>query len=197
MKILSIKFATTFLLALITFGFTWSKADSQIQTRENRQQTVSIIVEKAPIKCNVEAYRAGFASDEPKTSTLRTKPNKNSAIVKTITTKDEVVYSISGSDGKGWFEVSKIQAVSDVEETLFEGHGWIHSSQLDMSIAASDAKLRAAPQKNSRVLKKLIPDESESRPLTCKGKWMRIKSGRTIGWLSPEGQCANPLTTCS
>ncbi|MDQ3181360.1 MAG: hypothetical protein M3Q33_12670 [Acidobacteriota bacterium] len=46
-------------------------------------------------------------------------------------------------------------------------------------------------------MKKLVADESEARPIACQGDWMKVKSGKSIGWLSPDGQCPNPLTTCS
>lgn len=185
------------LLFTTTAAFVASKTASQTRAGTNSQTNQSAFaVEKAPIKCNVEAYRNGIASDDEKTTVVRAKPGKNSKVVKTVVTKDEVVYSISGSDGSGWFEISKIEAVSDEAATLFEGRGWIHSSLLDTSIANADPKLRAAPNKRSRTLKNLIPDESEARPLACQGDWMRIKSGKLIGWLSRGGQCANPLTTC-
>lgn len=156
-----------------------------------------IAIEKAVIKCEVEAYRSGFASDKPKTSIVRAKPDKNSTVLKAVTTTDEVVYSISGSNGKGWFEISKIEEVGDRDAVLFEGRGWVHSSLLDLSVAGGVHKLRALPNKNSRAIKKLTGDASEARPLSCQSTWMKIKSGKSIGWLSREGQCANPLTTCS
>ncbi|MCY7346242.1 MAG: hypothetical protein LH614_08495 [Pyrinomonadaceae bacterium] len=68
---------------------------------------------------------------------------------------------ITGSSDSGWFEISKIETIGgDVEQTLFNGRGWIHSSLVGLSVADSDAKLYAAPHKTSRVLKKLIADQS-------------------------------------
>ncbi|HLM61867.1 MAG TPA: hypothetical protein VK308_13765, partial [Pyrinomonadaceae bacterium] len=67
---------------------------------------------------------------------------------------------------------------------------------LATSVTGADAKLRAAPNRRSHVIKKLIPDESVAKPLSCSGDWMKIKSGKSIGWLSAAGQCPNPLTTC-
>ncbi len=155
------------------------------------------VVEESRTKCSVKAYQAGFAGDEPKSSVVRAKPDKNSTTLKTVTTKDEVVFYISGSNN-GWFEISKIESTGgEFDEVLFEGRGWIHSSLVDLSVAASDARLYAAPRKKSRILKKLVADESEARPIACQGDWMKVKSGKSIGWLSPDGQCPNPLTTCS
>lgn len=194
---LNIKFFAVILFTVVSAGLIASSTASQTRKKVGRTGKSAVVVKKAPIKCSVEAYRRGLASDKPKISIVRAAPEKDSAVVRAVTTKDEVVYSISGSDGKGWFEISKIEAVSDVEKTLFEGRGWVHSSLLDTSVANADAKLRLAPRKTSRVVKKLIPDESEARPIACQGGWMKIRSGKSIGWLSPGGQCANPLTTCS
>jgi SH3-like domain-containing protein len=196
---LKIKVSAALLFASVCCGFVASRSAGQTRNGTNNQtkKTPSVVAVKAPIKCEVAAARFGLAGDDLKTSIVRAAPDKNSAIVKTVVTKDEVVYSISGSDGKGWFEISKIEAVSDIEKTLFSGRGWVHSSLLDLSVAYSDAKLRAAPSKRSRVMKKLIPEESEARPISCQGDWMKIKSGKSSGWLSRDGQCASPLTTCS
>jgi len=197
---LKIKIVAVLLLMIIAGGFIASKTVSQTRTKTNSSvmTKTSVVVEKSRTKCSVEAYRAGFASDELKSSIVRAKPDKNSAILKTVKTKDEVVFYITGSDGNGWFEISKIETTGgEVDEAVFEGRGWIHSSLVDLSVAASDPKLYAAPRKRSRVLKKLVADESEARPIACQGDWMKVKSGKSIGWLSPDGQCPNPLTTCS
>lgn len=187
------------LLSLIVTGrFIATETLSQKRIESTRKTSNSKNgIEIAPVKCAVEAFRSGFAGDTPKTSVIRAAPSKTSAILITVSTTDEVVYSITGSDGKGWFEISKIVGVSEGDVTLFEGRGWVHSSLLDLSVAGGVHKLRALPNKNSRALKKLTGDESEARPLSCQGRWMKIKSGKSIGWLSRDGQCANPLTTCS
>jgi SH3-like domain-containing protein len=193
---LKIKITACLLSAIITGFFIASKTASQTQTGNTTKSKV--VVAKAPTKCSVEAYGNGLASDEPKASIIRAKPDKNSAVVKTVTTKDEVVYYITGTNGGGWFEISKIETTGgDADEAIFEGRGWIPASILALSVGASDANLYALPRKKSRVVKKLIADESEARPIACQGNWMKIKSGKSTGWLSSEGQCANPLTTCS
>ncbi len=197
---LKMKIAAFLLSITITGGFIAREIASQTVTKSTTKNRTKLPTDigKAQIKCDVQAYNAGIASDEPKNFIVRAKPAKTSAILKDITTKEEFIYYISGSDGKGWFEISKIETTGgDVEETLFEGRGWVHSSLVSTSVAASDAKLYAAPQKKSRVLKKLVADESQAQPIACQGDWMKIKSGKSIGWLSREGQCANPLTTCS
>jgi hypothetical protein len=149
------------------------------------------------VKCSVKAYRRGLNDENSSSLTnIRSQANKNSAIVKAISTSDEVVFFITGSSG-GWFEISKVETIgTDDDKAIFQGLGWVHSSQLDLSVAGSDTNLYAAPKKTNRVLRKLIVDASPSEPLACQGRWMKVKSGKQIGWLSPGGQCANPLTTC-
>lgn len=198
---LKIKIAAALAVAAITICSAASFSMNRISPETNKSPTAklkSVSENNQTTVCKVEAYRAGFAGDEPKTSIVRAKPDKNSSILKTVTTKDEIIFYITGSDGNGWFEISKIETTGgDVDQAIFKGRGWIHSSLVDLSVGNADAKLYSAPRKKSRVLKKLIADESEARPLACQGNWMKIKSGKSIGWLSPEGQCANPLTTCS
>ncbi|HEY0426747.1 MAG TPA: hypothetical protein VGC76_02970 [Pyrinomonadaceae bacterium] len=192
---LKIKITAALLLAAVAVCFVASKTSSQTRIEKPAK---SIIVAEAKTKCSVEAYRSGYASDAPKTTIVRAAPDKNSFVLKTVTTKDEAVYYITGTSGDGWFEISKIETTgTDTDEALFEGRGWIHASLLSLSVAWPDAKIYALPKKKSRVVKKLIADESEARPVACEGNWMKIKSGKSTGWLSPDGQCANPLTTCS
>jgi SH3-like domain-containing protein len=197
---LKIKIVTAFLFVIIASCFIASRTASQARNEIDKSVTtkLSVVVEESQIKCKVEAYGAGLADDKPKTSIVRAKPDKNSSVLKTVTTKDEVIFYITGSNGNGWFEISKVETTgTDVDETLFQGRGWVHSSLVGTSVGNSDARLYTAPQKKSRILKKLIADESTVQPVGCKGDWMQVKFGKLIGWLSREGQCPNPLTTCS
>ena len=196
-----IKVAIALLLAAGASFFIAPNSVSQTRTETNNSAAVTrkspIVVEKAQIKCSVEAYRVGYADEIPDKTNVRAKPDKNAALLKSIAVKDEIIFYITGSDNNGWFEISRIETTSgDVDETLFEGRGWVNSSMIDLSVAAADPRLYAAPRKKSRVLKKLIPDASPARPVACRGDWMKVKSGKTTGWLSRGGQCANPLTTC-
>jgi SH3-like domain-containing protein len=190
-----IKIVAALLLATIAGGSLVSETTSQTRPKINGQTDKSAVVVKALTKCNVQAYIRGI---EPETANIRLAPDKNAALLKSLKSADQIVFYITGSDGKGWFEISKAETTGgERDEIIFEGRGWLHSSNADLSVAGSDAKLYAAPRKKSRVLKKLVVDASEARPVACQGDWMQVKSGKLTGWLSPEGQCANPLTTCS
>lgn len=190
---LKMKIAVILLTMIITGGFIASKTSSQTKTDQSTSK--SVVVAQASVKCNVRAYVRGI---EPEEANIRTTPDKNSKLLKSVKSPDQIVFYITGTDNKGWFEISKAETWGgDTEEVLFEGRGWIHSSNVDVSVANADPKLYASPKKNSKILKKLVADSSEALPIACQGDWMKVKSGKLTGWLSPDGQCANPLTTCS
>ena len=197
---IKIEIISAFLLAISASNFIAADLIGQARREANKSIKISQappVIEKARVKCKVEAYRAGFADEIPDSTNVRSEPDKNSTIIKTIKTKDEIIFYITGS-ANGWFEISKVETTgTDFDKTLFKGRGWVHSSMMAIDVANADPKLYTAPQKKSRVLKKLIADESLIRPMACQGDWMKVKSGKLDGWLSPGGQCANPLTTCS
>ena len=146
------------------------------------------------VKCDTTAY---LTDQDPNGTNVRSKPDKNSAIVKTLGSADAIVVRISRSS-KGWFGISSAEtAGGETDKTLFKGRGWIHSSLVGLDVASGDPKLYAEPRKRSRVLQKLIPDGSQIKPIGCKGGWMQVLSGKITGWIPPEAQCANPLTTCA
>jgi hypothetical protein len=47
------------------------------------------------------------------------------------------------------------------------------------------------------VLARLRADETRVTLIGCAGPWAQVRAGSRVGWLSPDGQCSNPLTTCS
>lgn len=123
---------------------------------------------------------------------IRAAADKNSTVLKQIKA-DDVIVTISGFSG-GWYEISKAENVGG--ETIFQNRGWIHSSLLGMQIAESDARLYAQPKKNSRVLMTLKAEQTAVKLIACQSDWVKIQTGGKIGWLSPNGQCGNPVTTC-
>ena len=152
-------------------------------------------LENTQARCDTRAY---LQDDDPNGTNVRSKPDKNSPVLKILKTQDQVVFHISGDAGNGWFEIDHAEtAGGDQDLTLFEGRGWIHSSVLGLSVGSGDPRLYSAPGKKSRIVKKLIPDGSPITLLGCRGTWMKVRTGRSIGWMSPESQCANPLTTCA
>ena len=102
--------------------------------------------------------------------------------------------TIRGQRGS-WFRVSRI-VDAESERVLFRGDGWVHISNLGLSIANGDPRLYARPSQQSRPLARLVPDESRVALIGCTGAWAQVRFRRQVGWLSRAGQCSNPLTTC-
>jgi SH3-like domain-containing protein len=147
------------------------------------------------VACDLSAY---VTDPDPKGANVRSGPNKTAPVVKTLPSASETVVKITGYSG-GWFEISRAETVGDDEKVVFEGRGWVHSSLLGLSVGNNGfgpPALYAAPSKQSRVLKRLKPDEDAVKLVACKDDWAKVQFGGLTGWLSSEGQCANPLTTC-
>jgi SH3-like domain-containing protein len=142
--------------------------------------------------CDISTY---ISEDDPNGTNIRAKPNKNSAILKTLKSESDIGIEITGYSN-GWFEISGAQEVGDSDKVLFQGRGWIHSSLVGLDVAGADPRLYAEPRKRSSILMKLKPDESRLTLLACQGEWVKVQTSGKIGWLSPDGQCGNPLTTC-
>jgi SH3-like domain-containing protein len=147
------------------------------------------------VACAMSAY---VTDPDPKGTNVRSGPNRGAPVVKTLSNASETVVKITGYSG-GWFEISRAETVGDDEKVVFQGRGWMHSSVLGLSVGNNGygpPALYAEPSKRSRVLKRLKPDEDAVKLLACKDDWAKVQFGNLTGWLSSEGQCANPLTTC-
>ncbi len=140
-------------------------------------------------KCNIKSY---IEDSDPNGANVRAAADKDSAVLKNIK-NDDVIVSVTGFSG-GWFEISGAADVGG--DALFQGRGWIHSSLLGMQIAEADARLYAQPKTSSRVLLKLKLEETAVKLIACQNDWVKIQTGGKTGWLSPHGQCGNPVTTC-
>jgi hypothetical protein len=176
-------------------GIYFSEIEVQAVRHNSADGESFSFLESAQAKCDTEAY---LQDNDPAGTNVRSKPDRNSSVLKILKTEDEVVVHISGDAGNGWFEIDHAVTVGGEQDlTIFEGRGWVHSSVLGLSVGSGDARLYSAPAKRSRVIKRLIPDQSPITMLGCRGTWMKVRTGRSVGWMSPESQCANPLTTCA
>ncbi len=147
---------------------------------------------QAKTSCNFSTY---IQDEDTSGTNIRARADKNSSILKTIKNNTDAVANITGFSN-GWFEISSVENVGDDDTVLFTGRGWMHPSILGMSVANGDPRLYAEPKKKSKIVMKLKPDESPLKLIGCQGSWVKVESGGKIGWLSSEGQCGNPLTTC-
>lgn len=161
------------------FGFASGAADIFSPLAEAQTRT----------KCDFRVY---IDDADSKSANIRRAAGKNSAILKNIR-NDEVIATVSGFSGD-WFEISKAEDVGG--ETIFQGRGWIHSSLLGMRIGNADSRLYAQPKNDSRVLIEFRTEESPVKLIACRNNWVKVQTGGKTGWLSPNGQCGNPVTTC-
>lgn len=150
---------------------------------------LTIVEAQTQTRCNLKSY---LDDRDPNGANIRAAPDKNSAVLKNIK-NDDVIVSVIGFSS-GWFEISGAEDVGG--DALFQGRGWIHSYLLGMQIAEADARLYAQPKTNSRVLMKLKSEETAVKLIACQNDWVKIQTSGKTGWLSPRGQCGNPVTTC-
>ena len=142
--------------------------------------------------CAISAYQAGIGNSGP--LNVRAAPSAAARLLRALAGNGSPVARIRGQRG-AWFRVSTI-VDAESERILFRGDGWVHASNLGLSIANDDPRLYARPSRQSRSLMRLVPDESQVTLIGCAGDWAQVRAGRRVGWLSRGGQCSNPLTTC-
>ena len=147
-----------------------------------------------PVACNLEAY---LANADTAGTNVRSGPGTRSPVILRAAGDQDAIAAVTGFQD-GWFRVGKLeQAGTDHDRVLLDGRqGWIHRSQLHVDVAAADPTLRQQPRADSRIVRRLKGEKEGVVLLGCAGQWARIGVGNDTGWLSPAGQCANPLTTC-
>ena len=143
-------------------------------------------------QCAISAY---VTDRDPNGLNVRDAPSAQARVVRTVSNAGSGVAVITGHNG-GWFRVSNIDdAESDAH--LFDGDGWVHGSLLGLDVANADPRLYASSNPRSRVLARLRADETRVTLTGCAGTWAQVRAEGRTGWLSPGGQCSNPLTTCA
>lgn len=126
--------------------------------------------------------------------TVRAAPSTGGRVLRVVTNGGSAVADIRGQSGS-WFRVSRL-VDAETDNTLFQGDGWVHASLLALSVANDDPRLYAGQSRRSRVLARLVADRSQVTLIGCAADWARVRFAGRVGWLSPGGQCSNPVTTC-
>lgn len=143
--------------------------------------------------CNLTASQAGLAHTGR--MNVRAAPSAGARLLRSLAGEISPVATIREQRG-AWFRVSLIVDYENEEQVLFRGDGWVHQSNLGTSIANADPRLYPRPSRQSRPIARLVPDESQVTLIGCSGTWAQVRYRRQVGWLSRDGQCSNPLTTC-
>lgn len=148
------------------------------------------------VPCDLDAY---VVEEDENGLNVRSGPGKDYKVIAVLSgdDTDEQMVHITGVSGS-WMRISTAAALDG--KSLFKGTGWVFASKLGTSVRPDgkggyQARLYQQPDLKSAVVGK-IPAEDGTVLISCKGKWVQVKSTTIKGWLSPEGQCPNPVTTC-
>ena len=143
--------------------------------------------------CDISAY---VTDQDPNGLNVRAGPSGTARVLRKVdNSASSGVARIRGRSG-AWYRVSRI-VDAETDSTLFSGDGWVHGSLLGLDVANGDPTLYARPSARGPVLARLTADQSGVTLIGCEGRWAKVRADGRIGWLSPAGQCSNPLTTCS
>lgn len=139
--------------------------------------------------CKLEAY---IIDKDKNGLNVRAKPSSASATLATIPfDEDGVIVHIIGANNN-WVLIGHAETVDGAE--VFAGKGWVFAQLLGTSTRYK-VKLLQEPVKKSAGVG-LVPVEAEVKLMTCKGQWVRVEYKKLAGWLEPDAQCPNPVTTC-
>jgi SH3-like domain-containing protein len=142
--------------------------------------------------CSISAY---VIDQDAKGMNIRAGPSTKARVVKVVNGPNSGTTKVRGYQA-GWFRVSQIDAAEE-DAVYFKGDGWVHASRLHIDVAAADPNLWEGPSRRSKLIRRLAGDQPDVTLVSCSGNWAEIRVGNTLGWLSPAGQCSNPLTTCA
>lgn len=153
------------------------------------------VVAAAPaVACKVEAY---VVDKDPRGLNVRDAPGPAGKVVAVIPLDAEgTTVNIVASSPNGWVQVARAETIMGA--VVFEGKGWVSGAMLGISTRGYGTKgvrLYAAARRGKVV--GTIPPEDEVRVAGCSGDMMRVRYKNLAGWLEPDAQCPNPVTTCN
>ena len=140
--------------------------------------------------CELTAYVI-----DPDTAGLNVRrgPSVGSESVARIDPGAEV--TVIGASGN-WLRI-RDATIPETGDTIFHGSGWVYARMLGTQTGSrGPVPLVAEPRAGARVLRRLHA-EQEVTLTGCRGSWARVDAAGAAGWLAPESQCSNQLTTCS
>ena len=141
--------------------------------------------------CSISAYLTGR---DPNGLNVRAGPSTRSAVLHVVSAEIAGVAAIR-EHRRGWFRIAGI-VDAESDSPVFQDEGWVHGSLLGLDVANADPRLYTAPRSDSRVVATLRAADTEVTLIGCAGPWAQVRAGGRTGWLSAEGQCSSPLTTC-
>jgi SH3-like domain-containing protein len=167
------------------------------QTPSNPSKTQSsAAVQSSPVLSQQTCQISAFVIDEdPKGLNVRSEPSKDSQIIGNLPTNTEgVIVDLDASQGD-WVQLTKAESPQKIE---FQGKGWIYAQLLGTSTrgyGTSGVSVYKSASEQSAVMGQ-IPPQKGVKLLGCSQAWAWVEYQGIKGWISPEAQCPNPLTTC-
>ncbi|MFL6227428.1 MAG: SH3 domain-containing protein [Pyrinomonadaceae bacterium] len=153
----------------------------------------------ATTKCEVQAF---VVDPDPAGLNVRRAPDKDAAVITKLKHGDyTIAVAITGATGQ-WARIRDAEA-EETGDALFKGPGWVYAPLLatqargkyGTNLDKPVVKVLREPDKHSAVVTTL-PVETQVNVIGCRGDWVQVRYKKFEGWLPPESQCANTLTTC-
>jgi SH3-like domain-containing protein len=141
--------------------------------------------------CEIQAI---VADKDPKGLNVHKQPDGRSPIVAKIPKAAYgTIVTITQTRGS-WARLSE---ATDADTSATQPlSGWVYLPLLCTGVAG-DGNLYERPDPQSRVIGQIPSNVGESPNLIrCQEGWVLVKYRKLTGWLSPDDQCPNPLTTC-
>lgn len=142
--------------------------------------------------CQISAY---VIDKDPKGLNVRSGPGERYKIVGNLPTNTiGVIVNLSASQGD-WVQLIKADSP---EKTVFQGTGWVYTQLLGTSTRGYGSQgvsvYPSASTESSAIGR--IPPQRSVKLLSCTQSWAFVEYEGLKGWIAPDAQCPNPLTTC-
>lgn len=170
--------------SLNAIGSPTSKSSSQSEAPQSLAQ--------AQQTCDITAF---VIDKDPKGVNVRSGAGESQKIIgKLPTTTIGVIVDITGSKGN-WVQISRAESPDKVE---FQGSGWVYSQLLGTSTrgyGTQGVSVYKSANTQSSVMGR-IPPATGVKLLGCSQSWALVEHEGLKGWIEPETQCGNPLSSC-
>lgn len=142
--------------------------------------------------CQIRAY---VIDKDPKGLNVRSGPGEGYKIIGNLPTNTVgVIVNLSASQGD-WVQLTKAESPEKVE---FQGTGWVYTQLLGTSsrgYGSQGVSVYPSASTQSSAIGR-IPAERSVKLLSCNQSWAFVEYEGLKGWIAPDAQCPNPLTTC-
>lgn len=137
-------------------------------------------------RCYIGGFTGGF---DTRATKVRSGPGEGYRVIAALPVSTLV--RVDRCDGP-WLRIYSGNTVAG--QWIFGGKGWVHASRLATRTRYA-VDLHAHPDQTSDVRKR-VPADAVVQLVGAKDKWAKVQYQTVTGWLEPEAQCPNPVTTC-